>query len=277
MNKTISEINLSNGKKVFYLNKEEVEFLDYQIKSYLKHGINLKKGNTVFDVGANIGMFSLYCCELCENEVDIYAFEPIPEIFLVLQKNVERFNSDKINIYNFGISNRNQDTVIFDYFRDATGFSTMYPEKPEEFRKSVRLIMLQNIDALASFVAKIRLIQRLPSFLQTWFMKLQLFTKLRAEKVNCQVKTISQIISEHNIQHIDLLKIDVEKSELDVLLGIDDRDWSKIQQIVIEVHDLDNRVNKIKDLLSMHNFKKIVDEQESFLAGSEYYNIYAMR
>lgn len=277
MNKTISEINLANGKKVFYLNKEEIEFLDYQIESYIKHGIRLKKGNTVFDVGANIGMFSLYCCELCKNEVDIYAFEPIPEIFQVLQKNVQRFNSDKINIYNFGISNRNEDTVIFDYFRNASGFSTMYPEKPEEFRKSVRLIMLQNIDALASFVAKIRLISKLPSFLQSWFMKFQLFTKLRAEKVNCRVKTISQIISEQNIQHIDLLKIDVEKSELDVLLGIDDRDWSKIEQIVIEVHDLDNRVNRIKDLLLMHNFKKIVDEQESFLAGSEYYNIYAMR
>lgn len=277
MNKTFSEINLSNGKKVFYLNKEEIEFLDYQIESYIKHGIRLKKGKTVFDVGANIGMFSLYCCELCENEVDIYAFEPIPEIFQVLQKNVQRFNSDKINIYNFGISNRNEDTVIFDYFRNASGFSTMYPEKPENFRKSVRLIMLQNIDALASFVAKIRLIRGLPSFLQSWFMKFLLLTKLRAEKVNCRVKTISQIISEQNIQHIDLLKIDVEKSELDVLLGIDDRDWSKIEQIVIEVHDLDNRVNRIKDLLLMHNFKKIVDEQESFLAGSEYYNVYAMR
>jgi FkbM family methyltransferase len=190
----------------------------------IKHGIKLEKGNTVFDVGANIGMFSLYCCELCENEVDIYAFEPIPEIFQILQKNVERLNLDKINIYNFGISNRNEDTVIFDYFRNATGFSTMYPEKPEKLRKSVRLIMLQNIDALASFVAKISLIRRLPSFLQTLSIDLQLFTKLRAKKVNCQVKTISQIIREHNIKHIDLLKIDVEKSELDVLLGIDERD-----------------------------------------------------
>ena len=212
MNK-ISKTKISNGKKVFYLNKEEIEFLDYQIKSYLKHGIELKKGNTVFDVGANIGMFSLYCCELCENEVDIYAFEPIPEIFQVLQKNVGRFNSDKINIYNFGISNRDRDTVIFDYFRSASGFSTMYPEKPEKFRKSVRLIMLRNIDALASFVTKIRLLCGLPSFLQTWSIKFQLFTKLRAEKVNCQVKTISTIIREHNIQQIDLLKIDVEKVE----------------------------------------------------------------
>ena len=277
MNKTISETQISNGKNIFYLNKEEIEFLDYQIKSYIKHGIEIKKGDLVFDVGANIGMFSLYCCELCENEVDIYAFEPIPKIFQVLQKNVERFNLDTINIFNFGISNRNKDAVVFDYFRNATGFSTMYPEKPEKFRKSVRLIMLQNINALASFVSKIDLISKLPNFLQTWLIKFQLFTKLRAKKVTCQVKTISQVIHEQNIEHIDLLKIDVEKSELDVLLGIDEKDWSKIEQIVIEVHDLDNRVSEIKDLLVMRNFKKIVDEQESFLVGSEYYNIYAMR
>ena len=39
------------------------------------------------------------------------------------------------------------------------------------------------------------------------------------------------------IDRIDLLKIDAEKSELDIIAGIEDDDWPKIDQIVIEIHD----------------------------------------
>ncbi|HEY9768584.1 MAG TPA: FkbM family methyltransferase [Coleofasciculaceae cyanobacterium] len=277
MNKSIRKMNLSNGKKIFYLNRAEVNFLDNQIKNYFKHGIKLKKNNTVFDVGANIGMFSLYCCDLCDNKVNIHAFEPIPQIFEVLQRNIQHFNLDEIKLYNYGISNRAKDAVFFDYFPYASGFSTMYSEEPKKFRNAVKSDILQNINELACFVDEINLIRKLPSFLQSCTLDFELARKLKLEKVNCQVKTISQVIYEQNIQQIDLLKIDVEKSELDVLLGINKQDWIKIKQIVIEVHDIKHRVDEIKDLLLSHNFSKVVDEQEPFLDNSEYYNIYAIQ
>ncbi|WP_036486811.1 FkbM family methyltransferase [Myxosarcina sp. GI1] len=277
MNKSIREMQLANKKKVFYLNKEEIEFLDNQMENYVKHGIVLTENSVVFDVGANIGMFCLYCCELCSRNPEIYAFEPIPQIFEVLQLNVQRLDSDRIKIYNYGISNQTRNEVIFEYFPGASGFSTMYSENLEEFRNSIKSVILHNIEALATFINEIRLIRILPSFLQTWVVDFELNRKLKSKKVVCQVKTISQIISEHNIQQIDLLKIDVEKSELDVLLGIKNQDWSKIKQIVIEVHDLGGRVDKIKALLSTHNFGKIIIEQETYLSNSEYLNIYAMR
>ncbi len=40
------------------------------------------------------------------------------------------------------------------------------------------------------------------------------------QQVICELRTVSQIIRKHNIQQIDLLKVDVERSELDVILGI---------------------------------------------------------
>ena len=43
---------------------------------------------------------------------------------------------------------------------------------------------------------------------------------LEYELVDCELNTISNVILENGIEKIDLLKIDVEKSELDVLLGI---------------------------------------------------------
>ena len=53
------------------------------------------------------------------------------------------------------------------------------------------------------------------------------------ETFQCQFRTLSEVMREHNVERIDLLKIDVEKSELDVLNGIGPSEWKKIDQLVI--------------------------------------------
>ena len=275
MSNSILETTIPNQKKIFYLNQEEVDYLYPQMPNYIRHGINIEKGNTIFDVGANIGMFSLFANDLCAGEVNLYAFEPIPQIFRVLQLNVERFNSDKTKIYNCGLSNEFKDAVDFEYFPKASGFSTMFPDRAKAFRRSISLIMLGKPEELPSSVRN--RINRVPQFLRSFILNLKLIDNLKSETVTCQLKTISQIVQEQNIKQIDLLKIDVEKSELNVLLGIDARDWSKVRQIVIEAHDIEHRIDRIKTLLSKHDFNKIIVEQEPLLEKSEYFNIYAMR
>src|SRR5260370_23834126 len=66
--------------------------------------------------------------------------------------------------------------------------------------------------------------------------------RVRGERVVCDLKTLSQVIREEGVERIDLLKIDVEKSELDVLAGIEEADWPKIKHIVIEAHDLNRQL-----------------------------------
>jgi hypothetical protein len=39
------------------------------------------------------------------------------------------------------------------------------------------------------------------------------------------------------LHHIHLLKVDVEGEELAVLRSLDDQDWSKVDQVVLEIHD----------------------------------------
>ena len=51
-----------------------------------------------------------------------------------------------------------------------------------------------------------------------------------------------------NISRIDLLKIDAEKSEIDILKGIKKTDWVKIKNIIIESHTQDNSSFTIKIL-----------------------------
>jgi acyl carrier protein len=92
--------------------------------------------------------------------------------------------------------------------------------------------------------------------------------------LDCELKTLSGVIAEHKVERIDLLKIDVEKSELDVLKGVADSDWTKIDQIVVEVHDLNGRVARVSELLKSHGYWVAV-EQEKDLSQSDLYNIYA--
>ena len=274
MNDYISEITIPDGKEIFCINQEEVEYLYPQMPNYIKHGIKLDRGNTIFDVGANIGMFSLMCSSYGDRQIDIYAFEPIPQIFEVLRLNIQRFNLDRVKLYNYGLSNK-LEVANFEYYPKASGFSTMFPESAKSFRQSVSSIMLSNIAELPSSVSQE--LGKLPQFLRPLVLNLKLRQALKSQTVKSKLKTVSQVIQEQNIAKIDLLKIDVERSELNVLLGIQPQDWQKIKQVAIEAHDIENRIDRISALLSEQNFDRIVVEQEPLLEKSEYFNIYATR
>ncbi len=55
----------------------------------------LPPGAVVVDVGANIGMFALHAARTC-GAARVYAFEPFPESFALLRRNVEHNHLDAI-------------------------------------------------------------------------------------------------------------------------------------------------------------------------------------
>ncbi len=78
------------------------------------------------------------------------------------------------------------------------------------------------------------------------------------------------------LEVVDLLKVDVERAELDVLRGIADGDWPKIRQLVMEVHDVNGALGAVRELLiSKGSFATCVVEQDTQLEGSTLYNLYA--
>jgi acyl carrier protein len=70
---------------------------------------------------------------------------------------------------------------------------------------------------------------------------------------------VSEVIRENNVKRIDLLKIDVERSEYDVLCGIENDDWEKIRQIAIEVDTREN-LDKITALLDARDYQVVVED-----------------
>ncbi len=85
-----------------------------------------------------------------------------------------------------------------------------------------------------------------------------------ARQFQCRLLTVSSILREAGVDRIDLLKIDVEKSELHVLRGIDELDWPKIDQIVMETHG-EHITESVTSLLNAKGFKVNTERDEQFM------------
>lgn len=272
----IPETKLSNGTPIFCLQDEEVPLLYEQVQDYVKYGIELHEGDIVFDVGANIGLFSLWTYQQCDKKVNIYAFEPISAIFEVLQANANRFDAEKIKVFPCGLAQESKEAEFADH-PDATMLSTAYQDDSLELRNQIKYAILRNIKDAPKSYGWLRLLRWVPTFICSLLLERELDSVFQTEQVICQLRTVSEILEEQKIDKIDLLKINVEKGELDVLLGIQAQDWRKIEQIVVEVHDLEDRLQKITTLLKKPGFTAIKVAQETMLRGSNLFNLYAWR
>ena len=255
---------LPNGMALAHLNRSETDFVYREIfekGSYLRHGISLDDGACIFDVGANIGMFALYASQKVR-DVQIYAFEPIPPIFERLRINQHLYDVN-MKLFDHGIASESG-TCMFSFYPHASILSGRFADVAEE-RETVRNFLLtrgvapeEEADLPAEDIEEL------------------LDERLTVESFKCQLKTLSQVIQENDVERIDLLKIDVEKSELDVLKGIASSDWLKIRQVVVEVHDTDGRLERVKELLEKNQFVLAI-EQDNILRGTRIYNVYAVR
>lgn len=96
------------------------------------------------------------------------------------------------------------------------------------------------------------------------------------EVVDCPVRTLSEVMAQEALDRVHLLKIDVERAELDVLAGLGPGDWAKVQQLVVEVHDMKGRVQHMEAMLTGFGFHVAVD-QAADLLGSSLYTLYCVR
>jgi len=247
---------LPNGIRIYQLNRNETEVLYREIfeqQSYLRHGVTLQDGDCVFDVGANIGMFTVFVNSRCAPS-RVYAFEPIPETHEVLRRNLE-LHGIKGQSFVCALSSYNG-TAQFTYYPRTSTMSGAYADAVTDERVS-RAFLRQQHEGMVAFEDEL------------------MEGRFVARDVNVSVRTLSDVIRSEGVERIDLLKIDVEKSELDVLNGIEDADWDRIVQLVMEVHDETDRIAEIKRLLASKGFAVAVEE-DLMLKSTGLYNIYAV-
>ena len=110
------QLTLPDGLSVFSLNADETRFVHREVfgdRCYLQHGIELNDGDCVFDVGANIGLSSLFFHRERKG-IRIYAIEPSPAAFECLKANIELHGVDA-RVFECGLS-RESGTAEFTFY-----------------------------------------------------------------------------------------------------------------------------------------------------------------
>ena len=238
-----------------------------------KHGIHVPAGGTIVDVGANIGLFAIAAARTAP-DVRVHCFEPVPVLFDALERNLA--NHVPIAIAHRVALGRHAGTadIVFDPYSTVTG--SLYPEVFRSAATPGTSLLAWTRAGLADLerVEPSTLTRALRRGLEhPWIAPpllvallpvaalLSLRARIFTRRHSCDVRRLSDVLAAHRRAPVDLVKIDVEGAEEDVLLGIDDEDWPLLRQFIIEVHDVDGRLERMTALLQARGYETVRHRQ----------------
>ncbi|HEY0737307.1 MAG TPA: FkbM family methyltransferase [Herpetosiphonaceae bacterium] len=208
-------------------------------QEYLGTTLSLEECRYVFDVGANIGLFTIFA-KLKKPNLVVHAFEPIKETYAVLVKNVELHGLTNVYLHNYALGTQNHSQHSMTFYPNAAGNATAHPETKDALKD---IIGYETTDYL--------------------------FQSSHVQLVT--VRTLSDVMDEVGVSTVDLLKIDTESDELAILHGIADTHFPNIRQIAAEIHS-DALLAETRQLLTTKGFDVV---SEAGIATN--HNLYAVR
>ena len=260
----------------------------FEDKVYFKHGITLENvaAPVVVDIGADIGFFTRFIVETFPKAV-IFAAEPVPLLVNAIRRNIVGFE-DRVHLHQVGIGSQGG-TAKFDFDTSVSiGTSMCHDEvyKNAELHRVVAWTRAGLLDMIESgnlpeqptrticdllnhpVLGYIVFILLIPVMIVLTVYNLAApQTKFMVE---CPIRRLDEFLFDmckadrSKLKRIDLMKIDVEGAEWAVIQSMSQETWDMVQQIVIEVHDIDGRIQKVKDLLKQKGFKHIVEDAEDW-------------
>ncbi|NUU21800.1 MAG: FkbM family methyltransferase, partial [Streptomycetaceae bacterium] len=260
---------LPDGRLIVEANANETRELYDEIvtrNQYLRHGLRLRDGDVVVDIGANIGMFALFAAAQA-SKVTVHAFEPVPVVAGALEANLRRYGITG-TVTRAAVGASAGDRVLT--FYPQSSLQSGFHADAEGDQNIVGEYARHQAEALPGLTPELRAVAA-----EALAPAARARTAERQE-LTVPVIRLSDWIRGNAVGRIDLLKVDAERAEEDVLAGIDDEHWPLVVQVVAEVHDLEGRVERLRDLLRSRGFETVV-EQDPLFAGSEIYMLYGLR
>ncbi len=187
-------------------------FKDYTVLDDFKP----RKGWVVIDVGAYIGVYTLYASSLVNADGKVIAVEPNPLSRYYLIENVRINELGNVRIISKGLADHEgrMKLYITDYWANSSFI--------HEYARSLGSVI---------------------------------------KELNVRVITMDELINELGINHVDLVKIDVEGLELKVLRGSTNSLASKvIERLVVEVHKGFVDVDELINLLRSHGYEVFIHD-----------------
>lgn len=132
------------GKKMFQSFFERIHLIALQGMNF--YGVSIKDGGEemvirhffnqldknikpiVFDVGANIGDYSIAVNSIFGERAQVYCFEPSKETFALLKENLRNYKNTKL--YNLGLGQENTQTILYSD-KKGSGLASLYNRKLE--------------------------------------------------------------------------------------------------------------------------------------------------
>jgi 31-O-methyltransferase len=221
-------------------------------RTYLRHGVTVEPGDVVLDVGANVGVAAAFFAAQCGAGL-VHCFEPVPALAALLRENVAALPGCVVHEYALS---RAPGRLPLTYYPGAAAMSGLYAD-PRRDAALVRTVLVNS--GLEPAAADERLAGAHDPV-----------------PLTCEARTLSSVLLELRLGRVDLLKIDVERAELDVLAGLAEDDWGTIAQIVVEVHDEDGRCATLAEALEARGFR-VAREQEPLMRGTDVHMLHATR
>ncbi|MGA8112207.1 MAG: FkbM family methyltransferase [Actinocatenispora sp.] len=206
----------------------------------------LAAGDVILDVGAHIGLTSLYFRHRVPG-VRLIAFEPAPLSYACLADNFARLLPDATAL-NVAIGAEPGEAEL-----------TVYPN-----HTMMATLHVNDADDEANLTAVLDNWQVDPAAREEFWRDF----RAGIQHITVPVRTLADVIDEYRIERVGLLKIDVERAELDVLRGIRDDQWDRIRQLVVEVHDIEENLSEVRATLAEHGFTCRAFQEPLFAGGS---------
>jgi len=264
-------VEVPTGHRISSINVNETTYQFKEIfedRIYVDEDIVYPEDAVVVDVGANIGLFSLFVSTYIP-KAKVYAFEPLTPIRRRLELNMGRYAAN-VSIFPYGLS----DTEREETFTYYPGYSMMSSQQAYADASGERNVIKSYLTKAAESgdQSAALLVDNLDEVLEGRF---------DAEYHPCRLRRLSDVIDEAGIERIDVLKIDVQRAELDVLRGIQPRHFGMINAISMELHDdpggmTGGRRAEITALLEQAGFV-VKAQQDPFLVGTDRWNLIAFR
>ena len=102
----------------------------------------IERGGVIIDLGAHIGYFTSLFSELVGKNGKVYAFEPNPELFVMLKQNTRKF--ENVVLSEMAVSNKGG-VINFYESLNNTGNHSIFPADFREVKISVNSVRLDDV------------------------------------------------------------------------------------------------------------------------------------
>lgn len=126
------EINDAIGRKIFKRGSLHPEHAQVLLS------LPYTDGDIILDIGANIGWYSIVLRNNIKQKVKIFAFEPEPQNFQLLEKNISNNDVNNIVPVNKAVAEKTGHSLLFLYYPKNSGRHSLLDINPQT-KKSIRV------------------------------------------------------------------------------------------------------------------------------------------